>query len=114
MSCTNCGKTVDVDSKFCIHCGQKIDQTSPQSANKSEAQESRTTLFENNSELLRQAKRKEAIGEIVTGLLLLGIGGGITWYGYSSTSAGGTYTVFWGLIIYGAYRTLKGFGGLFS
>ncbi len=39
----------------------------------------------------------------ILGIVLIVMGGGLTWWSYAEASQGGTYVVWWGLILYGAY-----------
>ena len=52
-----------------------------------------------------------SMGKILFGLLLMGLGIGATWYGYSISSSspgGGASIIYWGLIIFGLYTAFKG------
>ena len=64
MFCTNCGKPVDKDSEFCIHCGNKIDYTIDNEANSeniSEDDKKITNYYEyfNNPEEEKDKKEGE-------------------------------------------------------
>lgn len=52
--------------------------------------------------------RNEAKSLLLRGMGLLIIGMGVTWFSYSSASAGGTYFAAWGAILYGIFYICKG------
>jgi hypothetical protein len=92
---------VDGDSRFCEFCGEII--ISPE-----------ITYNNINRENLSESNEKAGQGEMIVGLVLTIIGGVITWVSYSFASDGGTYYVFWGLIVYGVYKMIKGASSFFS
>ena len=104
MTCSNCEKTIEVDSRFCQFCGHKANKKDTEIAE----QGSVDAYFENKHETLTEETKKVAIQEIITGVVFAAGGGIITWITYEAASDGGTYFVFWGLIIYGIYKIFKG------
>jgi len=105
MRCEKCGKTIDNNSKFCEFCGEKITKKISLQTPSPEA------VFREEE---ASAENPEARHEIFIGFVWVVIGVVITWGSYSLASDGGTYFVFWGLIVYGVYKIIKGAYHLFS
>ena len=115
MYCPSCGKQIPIDSKFCGFCGANItkhpeDISREQPGYKSTADIEESALSHQGlqmSLLLNEARSVAnkmilgGVGWIIAGLTITGIT-------YSMAEPGGTYYVFWGLSIYGAYRLIKG------
>jgi len=128
MFCGNCGKSIAEDSVFCEFCGsktKKVDNGKPKSQPKKrglssknqteieESQENETYSSEETKNtyyylLLREQAKKTANAEMLKGIGWAVLGGIITFVTYSMASDGGTYFVFWGLVVYGAYVFLRG------
>ena len=110
MFCTNCGNKISEKSAFCTECGNlatlkndgvsSISQTPTPSSE--EVEQAYYYLL-----LIEQAKKTANI-EIAKGIGWAVLGLVITFITYSMVSGGGTYFVFWGLVIYGAYIFLRG------
>jgi uncharacterized membrane protein YvbJ len=101
MFCKNCKKQIGENEKFCGYCGIKVDKDN--------------LILEKNkqtndyfSKTYSDTQDKSNHGEIVAGAIMLLIGVVLTWITYEAASGGGTYFVFWGLIIYGGYKVIKG------
>ncbi|MFH1968099.1 MAG: zinc ribbon domain-containing protein [bacterium] len=101
IKCPTCRKLIDNDSKFCEFCGGKIDP-------KKDATGDININFENRNDVLLSPEKQLAKQEITTGVIWVAIGIVITWLSYTFASEGGTYFIFWGLVIYGAYKIIKG------
>jgi len=101
MFCKKCKKQIDEVEKFCGYCG----------ANTKEVnfilKPDRHT-HDDFSHKYDQPQESPGHGEVIVGIVTLLIGIALTWITYESASGGGTYFVFWGLIIYGGYKILKG------
>jgi hypothetical protein len=110
MFCTNCGKEIPEKSSFCTECGHPIgsskkdvESTSqPPSRSPEEMEQAYYYLL-----LLEQAKHTANV-EIFKGIGWAVLGLVITAITYAMAEDGGTYFVFWGLVIYGAYIFLRG------
>ena len=110
MFCTNCGNKISEKSAFCTECGNpatlKNDRIS--SASQTPAPSSEEVEQAYYYLLLIEQAKKTANIEIAKGIGWAVIGLVITFITYSMASGGGTYFVFWGLVIYGAYIFLRG------
>lgn len=101
MHCIKCGKNISDDSRFCEFCGNEIKiKEQPVTKTVSDSQQSGSSFG--------NIKRQEAKQEITVGIIWAGIGAAITWISYTMASDGDTYFIFWGLIIYGGYKIIKG------
>ncbi|MEX0998370.1 MAG: zinc ribbon domain-containing protein [Thermodesulfobacteriota bacterium] len=101
MLCKNCKKQIDKTEKFCGYCG----------ANTKEVNfilKSDTHTRNDFSHSYNHAEENSNHGEVTVGIVILLVGIALTWITYEAASGGGTYFVFWGLIIYGGYKILKG------
>lgn len=128
MYCGNCGKPITEDSIYCEFCGVKASskKRSKKLAQQEKKESVPTKELEKNDIkkeppqsnekleqayyyllLLDQAKRT-ANTEMLKGIGWAVLGGLITYITYVMASDGGTYLVFWGLVIYGGYIFLKG------
>ena len=110
MFCTNCGNKISGKSAFCTECGNpttlKKDEVS--SASQTPAQSSEEVEQAYYYLLLIEQAKKTANIEIAKGIGWAVLGLVITFITYAMASDGGTYFVFWGLVIYGAYIFLRG------
>ena len=104
MTCHNCKKANSDDARFCVHCGSEL------SKGKTEVEEGSVDRYfaEQKANFIEEAKRL-ADGEMKQGIIWFVIAVAITFGSYLFASEGGTYYVFWGAMIYGAYRLIKGF-----
>ncbi len=110
MFCINCGKQISEKSAFCTECGNPvsalkestISTNQPPARSPEEIEQEYYYLI-----LLEQAKRTANI-EIAKGVGWAAFGLVITAITYMVAEDGGTYFVFWGLMIYGAYIFLRG------
>lgn len=109
MFCSNCGKKVSKESTFCGECGNPILPKEKGSSASEKPTHSPEELEQAYYYLLliEQAK-KTASKEMVKGIGWAALGLIITFITYAVASEGGTYFVFWGLAIYGAYIFLRG------
>lgn len=57
----------------------------------------------------KQAKKDDARGSVVLGLVLVAVGLGITVGTYSMAGPGGAYVVTWGLVAWGLWKIGAGF-----
>ncbi len=103
MICPKCNTTNNNDAKFCTSCGNNLASTQ---AKVSEG--SVDMYFKNQDRVLMQEANKVADDVIKRGFITIAIGLGITFVTWLFASEGGTYYVFWGLVIYGGYIVLKG------
>lgn len=115
MFCKNCGKQIPIDSKFCGLCGannikQQRETPHEESAHKNSVAREDTPLTEHELQiaLLMSEAKKVATKMILGGIGWIAAGLVITGITYSIAEPGGSYYVFWGLSIYGAYRLIKG------
>lgn len=105
MFCPNCGKKVSEESVYCPKCGHAISlHENVATSAKEETSHSPEELKQAHYYLLliEQAK-KTANTEMIKGVSWAVLGLLITFITYEMASDGGTYFVFWGLVIYGAY-----------
>jgi len=105
MTCKNCKEKIDKDDKFCTSCGANL------SEEKSADDEGSVDRYfsERKSNLIEEAKRL-ADSEMKQGVIWFIGACVITFGGYLFASEGGTYYVFWGAMIYGGYRLIRGIG----
>jgi len=123
MFCSSCGKNIFINTKFCKFCGSRIQgefQTNTTSDNRYSKNEKKSEKIvaqkyqsrpENNhyiERLLAIEEKKVANREILIGVICIIVGLIITGVSYNAAEGGGTYYIFWGLIIYGGYRLIKG------
>lgn len=109
MFCSNCGKQISEGAAFCGKCGRQI--TSQE--NKTASIDEKTTYSPEELEqvhylILIENAKKTANVEMFKGIAWAVLGLVITFITYAMASDGGTYFVFWGLCIYGAYIFLRG------
>lgn len=104
MICNNCQKTNSKDARFCVHCGIEL------SKGKTEVEEGSVDRYfaEQKANFIEEAKRL-ADSEMKQGIIWFVIAVVITFGSYLFASEGGTYYVFWGAMIYGIYRLIRGF-----
>lgn len=105
MRCSNCDYKLDSNSKFCTKCGTSVSQPE-----KEESGEGSVDKYfnEQKKSLIEEAKAL-ADSEMKQGIIWFVIASAITFGGYLFASEGGTYYVFWGAMIYGIYRLIRGF-----
>ncbi|MFA6532987.1 MAG: zinc-ribbon domain-containing protein [Patescibacteria group bacterium] len=118
MFCTNCGKNIDEDSKFCQFCGGKIknditkelpkkDESTVEKHEEEDAAPANSSSKNIDNELLQEAKKAannimlQGIGWFILGLIITGVT-------YSAAGEGDTYYVLWGAMIVGVYMFLRG------
>ncbi len=110
MLCKNCKKQVKADEKFCGFCGaETIEKISDDhvhfgAPDKEYKQTDNNPLYGYDT----NTNDRGGNGEIMVGVIVLIIGAVLTWITYEAASEGGTYFVFWGLMIYGGYKIIKG------
>lgn len=104
MICENCKKPVGVNEKFCGNCGAETIKKIPDER----VYYNDSSQTDHDSYEYGTTSNEGGNGEIIAGIIILIIGAALTWITYEAASAGGTYYVFWGLIIYGGYKILKG------
>lgn len=100
MICKNCQTEIPDTAKFCNKCGQKTDEVKEGSVDR--------YFAEQKSNFIEEAKRL-ADNEMKQGIIWFVIALVITFGSYLFASEGGTYYVFWGAMIYGIYRLIRGF-----
>jgi len=109
MICGNCKKQISKDEKFCGCCGTatagKIPDDRIQYSTPNETH-NRKTNFDYSSRY--NSTSGSGNSDIAVGVITLIIGATLTWITYEAASGGGTYFVFWGLMIYGGYKILEG------
>lgn len=109
MICGNCKKQINNDEKFCGYCGattaEKIPDDRIQYSALNETHNRKTNFDFSDHD---NSSSSSGNGDIAVGVIVLIIGAALTWITYESASEGGTYFVFWGLMIYGGYKILKG------
>jgi hypothetical protein len=109
IACATCGMVVPASQAAgprCLRCVQPAPQAAPPVAEPFYDQALEL-------ELLRDAERSRARGDIATGLVVLAIGLVITGITYGSASrAGGTYIIALGPIIFGLIRLFRGLSRL--
>ncbi|MBU2524766.1 zinc ribbon domain-containing protein [Patescibacteria group bacterium] len=110
MFCKNCEKQIGDDEKFCGYCGaETIEKISDDRVRYTTPDKNHSGHTDNDfSQKYTTTRDNSGNGEIAVGVIALIIGGALTWITYEAASAGGTYFVFWGLMIYGGYKILKG------
>jgi DNA-directed RNA polymerase subunit RPC12/RpoP len=111
--CTICGKIVDSDSNFCTSCGNSVGDESSYQNKKNNSKKSSGSKnefdrdTENKIDALVGEVKKAFKKPIYVGLAWLIAGSIITFGSYSNAENGGSYSIFWGAIIYGAYKMIK-------
>lgn len=100
MTCSSCHKSVSENSKFCIHCGHKVEQIEEGSVDK--------YFSQRNKDLVSEAK-SSANQEMTQGIVIFVIGLIITGGTYLAAEPGGTYTVAWGAMVFGVIALLRGY-----
>lgn len=115
MFCKNCGKKIAGPDILCQSCGgnkMPIEQQAvgmvPNISKVPAGSQYQAGTNNSVHDLLIKEVRKIAMKEITTGIGWAALGGIITAVTYAMASDGGTYFVFWGLIIVGGYKILKG------
>lgn len=103
MNCKYCGSNNESDAKFCTKCGEKIEH----GTQKEEGAVDR--YFKDKKHSLIKEAEAMAEGEMKQGVLWFVIALAITGGTWLFASEGGTYYVFWGAMIYGVYRLIRGF-----
>ena len=105
MICTQCEEKNVSDAKYCASCGVIL--TSNTNSN---VEGSVDRYFsEKKNTFIEEAKRL-ADSEMKQGIIWFVIALAITFGGYIFAREGGTYYVFWGAMIYGGYRLIRGIG----
>ncbi|RJR29216.1 zinc-ribbon domain-containing protein [Candidatus Microgenomates bacterium] len=106
MQCSNCNNEIKPGAKFCAHCGTKVETEVKGTLNEPGSvdryfKEQHTSLIE-DAKILADSEMKQ-------GVIWFVIGMAITGGTYLFASDGGTYYIFWGAMIYGIYRLIRGF-----
>lgn len=107
MTCKNCNKINSDDAKFCVHCGSDLAENN-EVVNEVEEGSVDRYFSEKRASFIEEAKRL-ADSEMKQGVIWFVIALAITFGSYLFASEGGMYYVFWGAMIYGIYRLIKGF-----
>ena len=105
MHCSNCKGENKPGSKFCTQCGTKLDNENMQGK---ELGSLDRYFTEQHKSLIEEAKVL-ADGEMKQGVIWFILALVITAGSYLFASDGGTYYIFWGAMIYGVYRLVRGF-----
>jgi len=103
MKCRNCSNTIEADAKFCTKCGEKIERGTQNEEGAVDR------YFKDKKHSLIKEAEAMAEGEMKQGVLWFVIALAITGGTWLFASEGGTYYVFWGAMIYGVYRLIRGF-----
>lgn len=106
MFCTNCGKKISGDSKFCEYCGGKI--TYEETAKRDNIIDKKNKTSLSVQEILDIEEKNAANRTIRSGIIFIVIGLALTGITYAFAEPGGSYYIFWGLPIYGFYLLIKG------
>jgi len=104
INCPKCKKEINDTAKFCNYCREKILQSRKQTNDHGGVDK----YFANQKNALIDLAKAAAHKEAVKGILWFVGAMVITFITYSAASDGGTYFVFWGAMIYGIYRLLRG------
>lgn len=114
VNCPGCGAANLNNTKFCVHCGNKIEFTtevptpSVKSENGHSSHVSKSTKDASSRANSHQEAGKDGGGDLLIGAIFL-IGGIIvTAVSYSDAKPGGTYVVTYGAIIYGIIKIFMG------
>lgn len=105
MKCSNCGYKLGSDSKFCTKCGTNVSHSEKKESNEGSVDK---YFNEQKKSLIEEAKTL-ADSEMKQGIIWFILALAITFGGYLLASGGGTYYIFWGAMIYGIYRLIRGF-----
>ncbi len=106
MRCINCNNEINPEAKFCTHCGTKV---STQESNTEKEHGSVDRYFKEQHTSLIEDAKVLADSEMKQGVIWFVIGMAITGGTYLFASDGGTYYIFWGAMLYGVYRLIRGF-----
>lgn len=110
MYCTNCGKQIDAESLYCRHCGaQVVDSVSEPPEQPSKNTGSVDAYFENKQDVLLLEAKKAGASAMWEGVAWFFVGLVITAITYAFASPGGTYYIFYGAVLFGVYKLLRGF-----
>lgn len=119
MFCSSCGSGVSSTHRFCASCGaavlvrqldEVVPNTNPDDVSEIDDLVDTRLLTEISGNWYRTSElRSLAWKEVGTGLLWLAGGGLASYVGYSHSGDGGGYMLFYGALLYGAYRVLRGF-----
>lgn len=104
MFCIHCGADINAESKFCPFCGmeQSAAAARPIAYQQAVAQEPAYDY------------RAEAKRDIRKGLIWVVIGGFLTIGTYTVAAPGERFVVFWGLIVFGGWKLIRGLWDLFT
>ena len=105
MKCSNCGYKLNSDSKFCTKCGTNVSHPEKKESGKGSVDK----YFNEQKKSLIEEAKVLADSEMKQGIIWFIIALAITFGGYLLASEGGTYYIFWGAMIYGIYRLIRGF-----
>lgn len=105
MNCNKCKEKNSEDAKFCSNCGSELSKDGVVADGGSVDR----YFSEKRSTFIEEAKRL-ADSEMKQGIIWFVIASVITFGGYLLASEGGTYYIFWGAMIYGGYRLIRGIG----
>lgn len=105
MRCSNCNNEIKTGAKFCTHCGAKVEA---ENVTQNEHGSVDRYFKEQHTSLIEQSKVM-ADNEMKQGVIWFVIGMVITGGTYLFASDGGTYYIFWGAMLYGIYRLIRGF-----
>lgn len=103
MKCPNCNSEIKSNAKFCIQCGTEIEVTATHEEGSVDRyfKEQHTSLIE-EAKLLADSEMKQGVIWFIVGIVITG-------GTYLFASDGGTYYIFWGAMLYGVYRLIRGF-----
>jgi len=104
MKCANCGQNNELDAKFCTKCGTEVEKN-----NHPETEGSVDRYFKDKKHSLIEEAKALAGSEMKQGIIWFVIALAITGGTWLFALGGGTYYVFWGAMIYGVYRLIRGF-----
>jgi len=104
MKCSNCNHNNSSDAKFCTKCGFKLEEVKH-----TETEGSVDRYFKDKRHSLIEEAEALADDEMKQGVIWFVIALAITGGTWLFASEGGTYYVFWGAMIYGIYRLIRGF-----
>ena len=110
MYCKNCGEKLEEGTKFCKSCGEAVgsNQNSIEPAREDRPQITQEEMEAFTKLFLREQAKSLASQEMVKGFLWFIGGGFITLLTLALAGEGETYFVFWGAMLYGIYRLLRG------
>ncbi len=104
MICKNCKENNSVEAKFCFNCGSDLSND-----NVTIVEGSVDKYFADKKSAFIEEAKSLADNEMRQGIIWFVIALVITFGSYLFASEGGTYYVFWGAMIYGIYRLIRGF-----